>query len=121
MSEHSAENDAGVRVHVLKVARPYMDALLDGSKTFEVRKNDRAFQQGDELILWEIPNERRHSPGFCEKWDCSHCKHRSIRKRVTFVYSGDPRFGGLEPFHVVLALGDTTVTPPAKTDPGGTP
>ena len=111
---HNAESDAPVREHVLKVARPYFDALIDGSKTFEVRKNDRAFQLGDELILWEIPNERRHSSSFCETWDCSYCKHRVVRKRVTFVYSGDPRFTGLEPGHVVLALGETRPTPPAE-------
>ena len=117
MGEHSVESDAPIREHALKVARPYFDALLDGSKTFEVRKNDRAFQMGDELILWEVPIERRHSPGFCEEWDCSYCKHRVIRKRVTFVYSGDPRFGGLEPGHVVLALGETRVTPSEASQP----
>ena len=28
-----------------------------------------------------------------------------VRKRISFVYSGDPRFGGIESGFVVLALG----------------
>lgn len=85
--------------HILKVIPPYFDALLDGSKTFEVRLNDRAFQCGDTLVLWEYG-------GGCETFPCSTCKPRSVTRRVTFVYSGDPRFGGIEAGHVVLALAD---------------
>lgn len=89
--------------HILKVQPPYFDALLDGSKTFEVRRNDRAYQAGDTLLLWEYdPSGARP----CKRHDCPDCKPRSVRKAVTFVYSGDPRFGGVEPGHVVLALGD---------------
>jgi hypothetical protein len=97
---------AGVSEHILKVVPPYFDALLDGSKTFEVRKNDRAYQAGDTLILWEYdPDERRT----CRKFPCDQCKPRSVTRRVSFVYSGDPRFGeggGLQPGVVVLGLGD---------------
>lgn len=80
-------------VHCLKVVPPYFDALLDGSKTFEVRRNDRGFQRGDTLILreWE-PTVLRWTG-------------RELSRRVAFVYSGDPRFGGIEPGFVVLALG----------------
>ena len=94
--------------HVLKVQPPYFDALADGSKTFEVRRNDRAFQRGDTLVLWE---PQTHATGLCHGPDCELVHRgaiRQIRKAVTFVYSGDPRFGGIEPGHVVLALGDDT-------------
>lgn len=80
--------------HVLKVQPPYFDALLDGSKTFEVRKNDRAYQRGDTLVLREFVVPAMRLTG------------REIRKRVSFVYAGDPRFGGIEQGHVVLALTD---------------
>lgn len=92
--------------HDLKVQPPYFDALRDGTKTFEVRKNDRAYQAGDTLRLFEHSGKY----GECDDLDCgsSTCARREvITKRVTFVYSGDPRFGGLEPGFVVLALGDT--------------
>lgn len=92
--------------HILKVQAPYFDALRDGSKTFEVRKNDRAYQRGDTLLLWE---PREHATGLCKNIDCGFAHPggglRKERRVVTFVYSGDPRFGGIEPGHVVLGLG----------------
>lgn len=95
--------------HVLKVVAPYFDALLDGSKTFEVRKNDRGFQRGDVLTLWEFDP----SPGACSRFPCAPCSPRFVRREVTFVYSGDPRFGrdgGLETGFVVLGLADRPAT-----------
>lgn len=89
--------------HTLKVVAPYFDALLDGSKTFEVRKNDRAFQKGDVLILWEFDP----TPGGCGRFPCATCKPRSVVRQVSYVYSGDPRFGrdgGVETGFVVLGL-----------------
>lgn len=38
-------------VHVLKIERPYYDAILSGRKTFEIRINDRGYQSGDRVIL----------------------------------------------------------------------
>ena len=91
------------REHVLKVVAPYFEALLDGSKTFEVRRNDRGFQRGDRLILWEYDP----SPGGWRNYHPAHC--RAVTAEVGFVYSGDPRFthGGtdaLSPGYVVMAL-----------------
>lgn len=42
------------KVHDLKILPIYFNAIVDGSKTFEVRKNDRNFQIGDELYLREF-------------------------------------------------------------------
>jgi hypothetical protein len=39
--------------HELKIWPQYYCRVADGSKTFEVRKNDRGFQQGDEVVLSE--------------------------------------------------------------------
>lgn len=93
--------------HVLKVASPYFGALLDGSKTFEVRKNDRAYQRGDELLLWEFNPDGNVVP--CTKYPCPQCKPRAVTAEIGFVYSGDPRPGmrdALAPGYVVLALLD---------------
>jgi hypothetical protein len=75
--------------------------VLSGAKTFEVRRNDRAYQKGDTLILIDTSS--------C---DCGsdRCDKRRppIRVRVTFVYAGDPGLrdlGGIVPGHVVLGLG----------------
>lgn len=39
--------------HELKIWPQYFARVKNGSKTFEVRKNDRGFQFGDEVILKE--------------------------------------------------------------------
>lgn len=85
--------------HKIKVQRPYFDALLDGSKTFEVRRNDRAFQRGDyvHLVEWVTDDSPMIPAG---GW----LTGRGVWREVTFVYSGDPRWGGIEPGYVVLGL-----------------
>ena len=42
--------------HYLKIAPQYFKAVKDGTKTFEVRFNDRNFQVGDVLHLMEYDN-----------------------------------------------------------------
>lgn len=37
--------------HVLKVDFRYANAILNGKKSFEVRKNDRNFMVGDEVVF----------------------------------------------------------------------
>lgn len=46
--------------HFLKIESNYIDRVLDGSKLFEIRYNDRDFQAGDIIILIENvkPNRR---------------------------------------------------------------
>lgn len=39
--------------HKLKILSEYYEDILQGKKTFEVRKDDRHFRQGDTLILQE--------------------------------------------------------------------
>ena len=45
------------RVHELKILPQYFVAVAAGRKTFEIRKNDRDFQVGDEVVLKEWDNE----------------------------------------------------------------
>lgn len=97
--------------HSLKVQPPYFRPLFDEDKTFEVRRNDRAYQRGDLLILHEWHDAVAGRGG-----DCGHCHHArlggqnghytgvQVYRWVSFVYAGDPRFSGVEPGHVVLGL-----------------
>lgn len=91
--------------HTLKVVPPYFEALLDGTKTFEIRANDRAFQKGDRLVLWEFNARGETVP--CTDYPCSLHRPRAVTATVGFVYSGDPRYrmkDALAPGYVVLSL-----------------
>jgi len=49
-----------MKVHDLKTVQPYFDDVRRGVKTFEIRKNDRNYQIGDTLNLWEyLPVEEK--------------------------------------------------------------
>jgi hypothetical protein len=43
--------------HVLKIWPQFYCRVADGSKTFEVRENDRGYQPGDEVVLREYNPE----------------------------------------------------------------
>lgn len=47
-----------VREHHLKIAPVHLNAVLDGSKKAELRKNDRNYRTGDVLALMEYENEQ---------------------------------------------------------------
>ena len=38
-------------IHELKILPEYFEAVLSRKKTFEIRKNDRGFSEGDTVIL----------------------------------------------------------------------
>jgi len=92
-----------MRKHDLKVWPAYFAALTDGSKSFEVRRNDRDFAVGDLLRLHEydpapdINGRERGATG------------QSISRVVTYVMLGG-RFGIQSDF-CVLALAHTAAEP----------
>lgn len=43
-----------MKLHELKIKRECFDAILDGKKTFELRKNDRDYQVGDLIHFVDI-------------------------------------------------------------------
>ena len=44
------------KTHELKIYPKYFEEILDGKKTFEIRKDDRDFQVGDSIVLKEWDN-----------------------------------------------------------------
>ncbi|PSU48277.1 RNA-binding protein [Photobacterium frigidiphilum] len=40
-----------MKQHSLKIRTEYLNAILDGDKTFEIRENDRDFKVGDRIHL----------------------------------------------------------------------
>jgi hypothetical protein len=49
--------------HELKTWPKYFQAIYDGEKTFEYRKNDRGFKKGDSLLLKEFNPETQEYTG----------------------------------------------------------
>lgn len=46
-----------MNTHTLKVFIKYADAIMSGTKTFEIRKNDRNFKVGDKIVFGVVSNE----------------------------------------------------------------
>ncbi|TDX86206.1 DUF3850 domain-containing protein [Epilithonimonas xixisoli] len=44
-----------MKKHKLKLRQPFFDDVYFNRKEFEVRKNDRDYQVGDRLVLFEFP------------------------------------------------------------------
>lgn len=89
--------------HTLKCHPPMFRAVQAGTKTFEIRKDDRAFQCGDEVELtyYDPANDAPFSPPFPVPPDA-----KPITKRIGFVLRGGQY--GLEPGYVAFSLLEPT-------------
>jgi hypothetical protein len=76
--------------HRLKTWPEYFGSVLDGSKRFEVRKDDRNFAPGDVLILEEYDPDREEYTG------------REVSRRITYKLPGG-KFG-IDSAFCVLSL-----------------
>lgn len=88
--------------HELKTHPAMFRAVRDGVKNFEVRKDDRAFQAGDTVVLnfYEPPPNASATPAPYDPSD----NREPIAKTISFVLRGGQY--GVEAGHVVLALKD---------------
>ena len=65
--------------HELKILPQYMEAVITGRKTFELRKNDRDFQVGDVFILRE--------------WENGAYTGRHFIQSISYVLKDCPEYG----------------------------
>jgi hypothetical protein len=81
--------------HDLKCWPAYFSAVLDGRKTFELRKNDRGYREGDVLLLREYDPDHLYTG-------------RELRRVVTYVLFGGglagPTAEALSGDYVILGL-----------------
>ena len=84
-------------VHELKTHPEYFAAIYSGIKNFELRKNDREYKIGDELLLKEFYPEGA-------SWDSTKLGYtgRILHRRVDYILRGG-KFG-LEEGYVIMAI-----------------
>ena len=92
VTESEAATGGGGRVkqHVLKLSEEFADAVLHREKTFEVRKNDRGFQKGDEVKFIVVDNLGLYRVHPLE----------DMAFRITYVLSG----WHIDPEYVVFSI-----------------
>lgn len=69
-----------MKIHKIKLLAMFADDVLSGRKNFEIRFNDRDYQQGD-LIQFEVISAKQHE-----------LNNRTYR--ITYVLSGWGLIGG---------------------------
>jgi len=81
--------------HNLKIEERFADAIVNGTKTFEIRKNDRGYQKGDLIVFASITT--RDTQYYEMK--TNHPIGKNIYQ-ITYVLSG----WGLQNGYVALAI-----------------
>lgn len=74
-------------VHHLKILPEYFGPLLQGDKTFEIRRNDRQFKVGDVVFLKEWDSDTRTFTG------------RSVIRKIRYITDYEQK-----PGYVVFSL-----------------
>lgn len=80
-------------VHELKTWIEYFQLINSGVKPFELRKNDRGFKTGHELLLREYDKNKKCYTG------------RTLRRKVSYVLEGyEAENFGLKEGFCIMAL-----------------
>ena len=79
-------------IHELKILTQYFEEVKSRRKTFEIRKNDRNFKVGDDLILKE--------------WDGEKFTGRKIERTISYILYDWPC--GLKDGYCVMSLASCT-------------
>ncbi|MFT8350066.1 ASCH/PUA domain-containing protein [Clostridium saccharoperbutylacetonicum] len=82
------------KIHELKILPQYFNVVADGSKTFEIRKNDRDYQVGDKLVL--------------EEWECLERGYtgEEITKKIKYKITSYEFPEGIQEGYCILGLED---------------
>lgn len=85
-------------VHNIKIRPPFFEAVLDGTKTFELRRDDRGYKLKDILVL--------------EEWNPATGDYtgRVATRRIQYLVRNAPEFG-LMPGFCILGHGPNLSMP----------
>lgn len=78
-----------MKTHELKILPEYFEAVKDGRKKFELRKNDRNFEVNDILVLKEYMMK-----GYTG---------REVKAKITYVLKNVPIYG-LDDEYAILSI-----------------
>ena len=76
-------------LHELKIKKCYLLHIIEGKKTFEVRKNDRDYQVGDTIRFLPLEDDNYEIIGLVANYE------------ITYILAD---FGGLQQGHVAMAI-----------------
>ncbi len=82
-------------IHAIKIQPPYFDDVISGRKQFEIRLNDREYQEGDYLALNEW--EQTGSVG-------GHYTGRSCLVLVDYILYGANGVPGLDEDYCIMGI-----------------
>ena len=85
-------------IHELKTHPQHFSMVFAGSKKFEVRKNDRNYQLGDELLLKEFVPKGFYEDGLNDEQYTGRILHR----RIDYILKGG-QFG-IEEGYCVMSV-----------------
>ncbi len=77
-------------IHMLKINQKYFDDIVAGRKTFEVRRDDRGYDNGDTLVLQE--------------YDCEAEDYTGNTAQVRVMYMLDDDLDGIEDGYCVMGI-----------------
>ena len=70
-----------INCHNIRILEEYFVSVLDGSKKFEIRENDRNYKKGDFVVMHEYSDGAPHYSG------------RVIIKRIGFITNYEQKDG----------------------------
>ena len=86
--EPQDKQEAGSRTHKMRLTVRYFDAVCNGSKSFELRKNDREYKVGDILEMEEYGGGGVGTG-------------RAVKAVITYILEG---YTGLEDGYCILSI-----------------
>lgn len=88
--------------HILKLNDRYFDAVANGIKTFEIRRNDRDYKVGDTLVLKKVDDDGKY-PTYADH-NLGMNLYYEIKVAVTYMLTHEDFPDGVPEGYVVMAV-----------------
>ena len=89
IDEHGEKNEEEIlyTIHELKILPEYFEAIDEGGKCFELRKDDRGYKVHDTLFLRE--------------WDGKHYTGRKCTRNIAYILRNCPEYGLMDGYCIL--------------------